>query len=74
MQNNNAAEVLPALDLAEEHLDIYITVASVEHDCNTAYLLRSNELNGDTIMDRIHFMSDRLLEHIEEIKHASSEE
>lgn len=70
---SNAAEILPALDRAEEHLDVYITVCSLKHDCHTAYVLSSAEIeNGDT--DKIiNDMSCRLLDFIKEKSNATSE-
>ena len=71
--NSSAAEILPALDRAEEHLEVYITVRSVKHDCHTAYLLSQTEIeNGDTDAV-IRDMSYRLLDFIREKENAASE-
>jgi len=71
--NSSAAKILPALDRAEEHLEVYITVRSVKHDCHTAYLLSKHEIENGHVEQIIRDINYRILDFIQEKLNAASE-
>lgn len=72
--NSSSAEILPALDRAEEHLEVIITVRSVKHDCHVAYRLNQLEIENGHTEQIIRDLKYRILDFIGEKENAASEE
>jgi hypothetical protein len=71
--NSSAAKILPALDRAEEHLEVIITVRSIKYDCHVAYMLNKHEIENGYTEAVIRDMSYRLMDFIGEKLNAASE-
>lgn len=71
--NSAAAEVLPALDRAEDELQVTITVLSFKHDCHTAYMLTQHEIDNGLVEEIIRDLKYRLQDFIQEKLNAARE-
>ena len=74
MMSNLAEKLIePAVDRAEEELDVIIEVRSMKHDCHVAYRLSKFEMDNNHIMEIIRSMKYRMLDFIQEKLNAASE-
>ncbi len=72
---NNLAEknIDLALDKAEEHFEIMITVMSIKHDCHVSYLLSSSEIELGYTNEVLRDLTCQLQDFIKEKLNATSE-
>lgn len=70
---NSSAAILPALDRAEEELQVTITVLSFKHDCHTAYMLSQHEIDNGYVPEIIRNLKYRLQDFIQEKVNAASQ-
>lgn len=70
---NSSEAIFPALDRAEEHLDVIIEVRSFKHDCHVTYKVSQNEIDKGLLPEIIRNLKYRLQDFIQEKINATSE-
>ena len=63
---NSTAAILPALDRAEEELDVIIEIRSYKHECHVAYRVNQHEIDNGHLPAIIRDLKYRLQDFIQE--------